>query len=524
MAKVTFIPAKTPQLSAQDMSQMVRRRVAAYARVSTNDEEQLNSYENQVAFWTKYIQSRSDWECVKVFTDEGISAVNTKKRDGFNDMIENALAGNIDLIVTKSISRFARNTIDSLSTIRKLKDHGVEVWFEEQNIFTFDSKSELLISILSSLAQEESHNISENVKWSVRHNFSEGIYAMPYSVFLGYEKGEDGLPKIVPEQAETVRLIYSLYMEGKTAYAIANILTGKGIPTPAGKTKWHQNVIYSILANERYKGDARLQKQHIPNFLTKKCVDNNGVLPQFYVTAGHPAIIPPDEWDAVQAETQRRKNLGKQSSCTSPFASKIICGSCGKFYGAKKWHSTDKYSRTIYQCNKKFKNADKCKTPHLTEDEIKAAFLTAFNKLMTSRDSLIEDCLLAKTAVSDCTAIDSEIAKLQIEIEEVTELSKLAIYENAHKAVNQDEWQKRNDGYLERYDTATKRVGELEKEKETRLAKGKVITTFVKDIKSRPLAITEFDESLWTAVVESVTVAEDGKLMFRFKSGSEVAV
>jgi DNA invertase Pin-like site-specific DNA recombinase len=461
---------------------------------------------------------------VKIYTDEGISAVNTKRRDGFNAMIRDAFDGKIQLIVTKSISRFARNTVDSLSTIRKLKEKGVEVFFEEQNIYTFDDKSELLISILSSLAQEESHNISENVKWSVRNNFADGKYAMPYSVFLGYEKGEDGSPQIVPEQAEVVRQIYRLFMEGKTAYAIANILNEQGVPTPArrGKSVWHQNVVISILGNERYKGDARLQKQHVPDFLTKKSVNNDGVLPQFYVTSGHPAIIPPDEWDAVQAERERRKALGKQSSCTSLFASKIICGCCGRFFGAKKWHSTDKYARTVYQCNHKFKNGEKCKTPHLTEDEINAAFLIAFNTLMTNRDGLIADCKLAMETVGDCSAIEIEEVALRTEIAELEKLTRLAIYENAHNAVDQEAWNERNAGYFDRYDKATARLTELENERAAKLAKQKVIAAFIRDIKRRPLVIAEFDEGLWAAVVESVTVAEDGKATFRFKNGSEI--
>jgi DNA invertase Pin-like site-specific DNA recombinase len=230
----------------------VKRRAAGYARVSTDKEEQQTSYEAQVDYYTKYISEREDWEFVTVYTDEGISATSTKKRDGFNMMVQDALAGKIDLIVTKSVSRFARNTVDSLTTVRLLKEKGVEIYFEEQNIWTLDSKGELLITIMSSLAQEESRSLSENVTWGQRKRFSDGKVSLPYKHFLGYDKGADGFPQINEAEAETVRHIYRLFLEGKTPNGIAAILTDAGIPTPGGKTKWQSGTIGSILANEKY--------------------------------------------------------------------------------------------------------------------------------------------------------------------------------------------------------------------------------------------------------------------------------
>ena len=197
---------------------------------------------------------------MEVYTDEGISGLNTKNREGFNRMITDALAGRIDLIVTKSVSRFARNTVDSLSTIRKLKDAGCECYFEKENIWTFDSKGELLITIMSSLAQEESRSISENVTWGQRKRFADGKVSMPYKHFLGYEKGPDGLPQIVPEQAETVRYIYDLFMGGKTITAIAKQLTAERIPTPGGKDTWGSRTVESILTNEKYKRTASFSR------------------------------------------------------------------------------------------------------------------------------------------------------------------------------------------------------------------------------------------------------------------------
>ena len=213
---VTVIPATISQRTRKSTQAQTRRKVAGYARVSTDSEEQVTSYEAQVDYYTQYIKANPEWEFVKVYTDEGISGTNTKKREGFNQMVEDALAGRIDLIITKSVSRFARNTVDSLTTIRKLKASGTEVFFEKENIWTFDSKGELLLTIMSSLAQEESRSISERITWGKRKQFADGKVSLPYKQFLGYRKGANGLPEIVPEEAQIVRLIYRLFMEGKS--------------------------------------------------------------------------------------------------------------------------------------------------------------------------------------------------------------------------------------------------------------------------------------------------------------------
>ena len=243
---VTVIPATLNIHTKTPTKERVRRRVAAYARVSTDSEEQLTSYEAQVDYYTRFIQENPDWDFVEVYTDEGISAVNTKHRDGFNRMIRDALAGKIDLIVTKSVSRFARNTVDSLTTIRRLKEAGCECLFQKENIMTFDSKGELLITIMSSLAQEESCSISENVTWGQWKRFSDGKVSIPYGQFLGYRKGADGLPEIVPEEAEIVRRIYREFLQGKSTNAIAAMLTEEGVPTPGKRTVWQRATVESI--------------------------------------------------------------------------------------------------------------------------------------------------------------------------------------------------------------------------------------------------------------------------------------
>ena len=522
---VTVIPPTAKFTVGDIATPALQRRVAAYARVSTGSEEQQTSYAAQVDYYTKYIKSKPEWKFVSVYTDEGISATSTKNREGFNSMVEDALAGKIDLIITKSVSRFARNTVDSLVTVRKLKEKGVEVYFEKENIFTLDSKGELLITIMSSLAQEESRSISENVTWGQRKRFADGKVSIPYRNFLGYKKGENGLPEIVPSEAETVRLIYRLFMEGKTFSAIAKHLTDNGILTPMGKKNWQAAVDSSILQNEKYKGDALLQKTFCANFLTKQMVKNTGQIPQYYVENSHPEIIDPDEWDAVQAEISRRKSIGAIGRCTSPFAGKIICGDCGGFYGKKVWGSykEDKtYRREVYRCNDMYKHTRRCESPIVTEEEIKEHFLLAFNTLMSNRDSIIEDCRLVQSTLCDTEEIDTKIAELTREIEVVTELSRKAIYENARTAQSQIDFNKRNEEYLKRHSKATNRIEKLEKEKQERLAKYNTLERFTTDIEKRPLVLEHWDKELWLIAVDSVIVTTDGLMTFRFKGGAEI--
>jgi site-specific DNA recombinase len=519
---VRIIPATPKRHSAQNNNLTAKRRAAAYARVSTDSEEQLTSYEAQVDYYTKFIKDRADWEFVKVYTDEGISATNTKKRDGFNQMIADALAGQIDLIITKSVSRFARNTVDSLVTVRQLKEKGVEVYFEKENIYTLDSKGELLITIMSSLAQEESRSISENVTWGQRKRMADGKVSLPYGQFLGYEKGKDGLPKIVESEAEIVRIIFRLFIEGKTPSAIAKYLEAKGILSPGGKKKWQVATVKSILSNEKYKGDALLQKTFTVDFLTKTTKVNEGEVPQYYVQNSHPAIIEPDEFDAVQLEMERRKKIGRPVSCHSPFSAKIICGECGGFYGSKVWGSNTKYRRTVWRCNEKYKNDKPCSTPHLTGDEIKQRFLKAFNILMGGRDEVLSNCRLAQEVLCDCTEIDAELKELQREIDVVAELLRKAVYENARIAQNQDEFNERNKRYWERHRKATERFNQLEEMKRERQAKSLSLGTFIRELESGPSVVEEFDERLWAVAVDKVTITKDGKLHFRFKDGTEV--
>ena len=516
---VRIIQPKISRVNPGQIHIHAKRRVAAYARVSTDSEEQATSYEAQIDYYTKFINDRPDYELVGIYTDEGISALNTKNRDGFKRMVADALAGKIDLIVTKSVSRFARNTVDSLSTVRKLKEHGTEVWFEKENIMTFDGKGELLITIMSSLAQEESRSISENVTWGHRKRMADGKVTLPYGRFLGYERGEDGSPEIVEQEAEIVRSIFRMFIGGKTFSAIAKWLIDHGIPTPGGKKIWQVATVRSILTNEKYKGDAILQKGYTVDYLTKQRKVNEGEIPQYYVKNSHPAIIVPDEFDAVQVEIERRKKLGRPNSCQSPFSAKIVCDECGGYYGAKVWGSNTKYRRVIWRCNEKYRGEGRCSTPHITEDEIKKQFLIAINELMGNRDEVIADCQLAQDVLSDCSEIDTKIAELQKEIDVIAKQSRKAIQDNARTAQDQDEFNDLNKGYLERHRELTEQIAELEDAKRGRMNRVMVIDRFIRELKTRWLVIDEYDEQLWLAAVEKVTVGVDGEMLFGFRGG-----
>ena len=281
---VTLIPARKTFTKASNASIL---RVAAYARVSTDSDEQMGSVAAQKDYFEKLIQKRPDWVLVGIYADEGISGTSINRREAFNRMIADALDGKIDLIVTKSLSRFARNTVDTLNTIRKLKAEGIGVYFEKEDINTLDGTGEFLLTLLSSLAEEESRSISENVKWGQRKRFADGKFHLPYKHFLGYNKGPDGTPVLVEDEAKIIRMIYRAYLCGISTTAIAKLLTQAGIPTPWGLQTWQTSTIESILRNEKYYGAALMQKTYCVDFRTKRQKKNTGELPQYYIENGH---------------------------------------------------------------------------------------------------------------------------------------------------------------------------------------------------------------------------------------------
>ena len=521
---ITVIPATIDPHTRIPKAATTFRKVAGYARVSTDSEEQLTSYEAQVDYYTRYIRSRPDWQFVNVYTDEGISATNTKRREGFNRMVQDALDGKIDLIVTKSVSRFARNTVDSLTTVRKLKDAGVEVYFEKENIWTLDSKGELLITIMSSLAQEESRSISENVTWGQRKRFADGKVSIPYGHFLGYRKGADGLPEVVPEEAEIVRSIYRMYMEGKSSNAIATYLTKQNIPSPAGKPSWQRCTVESILRNEKYKGAALLQKKFTVDFLQKKMKVNEGEVPQYYVEHSHEAIIAPAEWDRVQAELARRKSSTKRTISSSPFSCKIICGDCGETFTPKVWHSNSKYRRTIWRCRAKYEKGEHCTTPHIYESDLKQHFITALSQLLADRTALLEDGRLIQQDLLNFDAIDTECSAILQELDVVTGMIQQMVKENASQAANQIDNTNRYNALVDRYENLQLRYDALQAQKQRRQLQAAAMDNCLTALEEVDLLQIQFSDALWNTVVDHVTVCADKQLVFHFKNGTDISV
>jgi len=524
---VKTIPATLERYGAEPAVKQKIRRVAGYARVSTELEEQQSSYEAQIDYYTAYIQSRSDWELAGIYTDEGITATNTRHREGFNSMVRDALGGKIDLIITKSVSRFARNTVDSLTTVRNLKDKGVEVYFEKENIWTLDSKGELLITIMSSLAQEESRSISENVTWGHRKRFADGKVSVAYSRFLGYDKNADGTFVINPEEAETVRLIYRLYLTGLSAYIIAKRLTELDIPTPCKNKKWCVSTIRSILTNEKYKGDALLQKSFTVDFLTKKRKRNEGEVPQYYVEHSHEPIISPELFEMVQLERRRRlKNIemSKSGRCSgvSIFSGRIKCGDCGHWYGSRVWHSNSPTRKVVFQCSHKYLGEKKCSTPFFSAEEIKAFFVKALNTAAKKKSEIMAN-LRERRAGFDNVSLQREKTLLQRELEALTE--QLDEYLKANDGICENEEYYRNYGAVtERVKNIRVRLAAIGSRISENSAQDKVYGGYIDIYAGLDGHMSEFDENLWGMLVECVTIYSRDNMLFKFKDGTEIVV
>ncbi|MCI6652879.1 MAG: recombinase family protein, partial [Ruminococcus sp.] len=399
----------------------------------------LNSLSAQISYYSELIQSHPGWLYCGVFFDEAYTGTKDN-RTGFQNLISECRKGNIDLIITKSISRFARNTVTLLETVRELKLFGIDVFFEEQNIHTISADGELMMTILASYAQAESLSASENQKWRIRKAFENGEIVNLRFLF-GYRI--DGTKiEIDPAQADIVREVFERAVNGESFTSIANDLNNRIITRCLGG-KWNSQRIRDLLSNEKYLGNALLQKKFTVDFLSKKMKINEGEVPQYYIENSHEAIIDPMEWDAVQDEFKRRKAIGRAYSGKSVFGAKIVCGDCGGFYGSKTWHSTDKYKTVIWQCNRKFKNNTCCKTPHITEDEIKERFLKVYNGLISGKEPFIKSCKLTRDVLTDTEEIDSEMSELLSELEVVTELIKKCIAENSSSAQDQEKYTER---------------------------------------------------------------------------------
>ena len=518
MGNVMVIPAKRQVGNNVKRGQKPKLRVAAYCRVSTDSDEQATSYEAQIEHYTEYISKNPDWVLAGIFADEGITGTNTKKRTEFNRMIDECMDGNIDMIITKSISRFARNTLDCLKYIRQLKEKNIPVFFEKESINTMDSKGEVLLTIMASLAQQESQSLSQNIKLGLQYRYQQGHVQVNHNRFLGYTKDADGHLIIDPNQAEIVRRIYREYLEGFSMDKIAAGLERDGVLTGAGKAKWHTSTINKILRNEKYMGDALLQKTYTTDFLTKKRIKNNGTVPQYYVESDHEAIIPKDIFLLVQEELVRRrvvrtsKNGKRRSySCKHCFAQMVFCGDCGEFYRRVHWNNRGCKS-VVWRCCSRLENTGHaCRSRTVNEGLLEQGSIEAINQVLCEKDDFL------KTLQSNIATVIRQGDTLFPEVidERLQELQK----ELLKKANQKDDYDAIADEIL--------RLRDMRKQAEvnsTRMDEQlKQINSLQDFIKSQPTIVTEFDELLVKRLIAKITVFES-QFIVEFRSGITIEI
>ncbi len=402
--RVQMIPA-TRKITDPRSSHHGKQRVAAYCRVSTNNKEQINSYEAQKVYYTQKIEENPDWELAGIFADRGLSGTSLKKRDNFNKMIAACKRGRIDTILTKSLSRFARNTVDCLETVRMLRARGIGVIFEKENINTLTESNEFLITLFSGFAQAESESLSGNIARGKMMSMQAGNVPFQYKKLLGYREGEDGKPEIDPEEAKTVRRIYRRYLEGCSLSQIQRELEADHVPTAQGIQRWSYQVIHNILTNERYIGDALLGKTYVLDCISKEVRKNNGERPQYYVENNHPAIIPREWFQRVKEEMTRRASkrkvmqrhgkteLGKYSAKYA-LSELLVCGECGTPYKRCTWARNGK-KRIVWRCISRLEFGTKyCHdSPTLDEEKLHKAILEALNEFAQADSEVKEDML-----------------------------------------------------------------------------------------------------------------------------------
>lgn len=513
MGNVMKIPAR-PQVGNRAAKKEIKRlRVAAYCRVSTDNEEQATSYDTQIQHYREYIISKPEWELVDIYADEGISATNTKKRDDFNRMIDDCKLGLIDLVITKSISRFARNTVDCLNYIRELKEMNIPVFFEKENINTMDAKGEVLITIMASLAQQESESLSQNVKLGMQYRFQQGKIMVNTTCFLGYDKDDKGNLVINKKQAEVVKRIFREYLEGKSILAICRGLERDKIKTSRGNARWHDSSVRKILENEKYMGDALLQKTYTVDFLNKKRVKNNGIMPQYYVEDSHPAIISKEIFMQVQEEIARRgmlKDVHGRRKCFSAahaFSQITFCADCGAEFSRLHWNNHGKKS-IVWRCSKRVEDYTKCSARTIKEDDLQQAFVESLQIMIGDSSSYLKrlQSNLNQIIVDPCALqnIDDRLNKLQHELIERTE---------------------NHEDYTDIADEIFRLREQREKvqvSKSSQAEYKKRIKELQFFIKSQPKQM-EFDETLARHLLSKITIFDEC-IVFEFKSGVTVSV
>ncbi len=517
MATITMIPAVKrvgSRIASKDETPKIR--VAAYCRVSTETDEQATSYDLQIEHYTDYIKKNPSWELAGIYADDGISGTNTKKREEFNRMIEDCKAGRIDMVITKSISRFARNTLDCLNYIRELKDRNIAVYFEKEAINTMDAKGELMLTIMASLAQQESESLSQNVRLGLQFRYQKGKVQVCTNRFLGYDKDKEGNLIVNQKEAKVVKRIYREYLEGKSYYEIGHGLTEDGIKTAAGSDYWLPSTLRKILRNEKYIGDALLQKTVTTNVLTKKRVENKGYAPQYYVEGSHEAIIPKDLYMMVQAEIERRAHLetgtGKRRVYSGKYAlsSIVVCAHCGDLFQRTHWTINGK-KRIVWRCVSRLhrKDADvDCPARTISEADLQAAVVEAINKVYAQQDTLIPQ---VKENIFNAIG-NNNSAELRELNEKIAATEQEILKRNRSRQDCEDLGQEIIKLRKEKY-----RLQLEDAEKENTKQK---IADLEKALANISGKVTEYDDALVRKLIERVTVYDD-YVIIEFKSGIE---
>ena len=527
---VTIIPAKVQ--TAESRSKYHQLRVAAYCRVSTAQEEQQNSYQVQIAYYTDLINRKKEWTLAGIFADEGISGTQTKKRTEFNRMIRMCKNKKIDLVITKSISRFARNTVDCLEYVRQLKDLGIGVIFEKENINTLTMTSEFMIALYGSFAQAESESISKNVSWGKEKAYREGKVQFQYKYLLGYKKGTDGKPEIVPEEAEIVRLIYTLFLDGYSMTRIKKILENKGYLTAQGKKVWNESLIRSILKNEKYVGDALLQKTFTSDCITHKVVKNHGERPMYLVTDHHVPIVDRDTYNRVQQELARRSSKRKVSDKTiteqGKYSSKyaltelLICGKCGTPYRRTTWTSRGK-KLIVWRCISRLEHGKRyCPdSPTIKEEQLHKAIVRAINNYYSCGNG-VEKILKANISnVLECHG-QEEITAIEKRLKEIDKARSDLISLIATSGCDEDKLDSEFEKLYEEEQSLSERLAMLKSKNQTSAETQAKLDKIIDMIEHEKFELETFDNVLVRKLIECVKVLSKTEILVIFKGGYEV--
>lgn len=528
---ISIIPAK-PVYERTRQAEMRMLRVAAYCRVSTLMEQQESSYEAQVNYYTEKIKAKSNWKLAGIYADDGKSATSTRKRSDFQSMIDDCMAGKIDMIITKSISRFARNTVDALTNIRKLKEKNIAVFFEKEGINTLESSGELLITILSSQAQEESRNISENCHWGIVRRFESGKVIVNHSKFLGYTKDKDGNLVVVPEEAKLVRRIFRLYLEGNSSYRIKRILEADGIRTVTGNAVWQATVIDKMLSNEKYMGDALMQKTYTIDFLTKKKVINRGIVPQYYVEDDHEAIISKELFQQVQEEKARRASIyrpsarKKSETVKGKYSSKyalselMVCAECGQPYRRQVW---SKYGvkTAVWRCDNRLKyGAKKCKnSPTLRESTVQEAIMTSVNKVVEDQGEFVQAFRANVIRIIGSYSSQAEPTKYDEQIEALQGRLLQLIEESARTECADEEFDRKYRAIADEMKNLKKKRAKVIQERRLADSYEQRLEDMEGYIKKVGYLKREFDDDLVRRLIQTVKVLNENWIEVQFQSG-----